>query len=60
MTYQPILAAEYTEGSKTRGPVLTINQIVNGRRHCVEIIEVSGKVQARRNAVARGAKPWNF
>lgn len=55
-----VLAAEYTNGSKARGPVLTINQIVNGRRHCVEIIDVSGKIQARREATARGAKCWNF
>lgn len=55
-----ILAAEFTNGSKTRSPSLAINQIVNGHRHNVELVQVTGKVQARQIAKARGATPWNF
>ncbi len=54
------LAAEFTQGSKTRSPLLTLNYIVNGRRHTAEIVEVADKRQARRIATARGAQPWNF
>ena len=57
---QDILAAEFTVGSARRGPVLTINRIVNGHWHNVETVDVADKRQARRIATARGATPWNF
>jgi hypothetical protein len=60
MTTPAILAAEFTAGSTARGPVLAINQIVNGRRHNVETVNVADKRQARRIATARGLTPWNF
>lgn len=56
----PILAAEYTNGSKTRSAVLTINLIANGERRHVSEHVVAGKREARKVAAECGAKPWNF
>ena len=55
-----ILAAEYTNGSKTRMAVLDITRISNGRREYVERHEVMGKREAKAIAKALGATPWNF
>ena len=55
-----VLAAEYTNGSKTRPAILTINRIVNGAREFVTAIPVAGKREARRQAAWFDAKPWNF
>jgi hypothetical protein len=54
------LAAEFTNGSKTRSPVLTLNMIGNGRREFVSSRSVADKREARKVAKELGAKPWNF
>ena len=51
MTNAPVLAAEYTNGSKRRPAVLTINEISAGQRRTLRTEEVSGKREAR--AIAR-------
>ena len=58
----PILAAEYTVGSKTRSPMLSINSIdaALGQRTPISTHEVSGKREARAIARTLGATPWNF
>ena len=56
----PILAAEYTNGSKSRPAMLDIARITNGQRDYLEHHVVGGKAEARRIAKARGATPWNF
>ena len=50
------LLAYYTQGSKTKSPILTLMR----GRETVEVVEVSGKRDARKLATARGAKCWNF
>ena len=60
MQTAPILAAEYTNGSKARPPVLTINRIANGQREFVFSQNVDGKRHAREVAAQNGATPWNF
>lgn len=55
-----ILAAEFTNGSKTRPACLTLNRIANGRRDLVASFPVSGKREARQIAAKHAAKPWNF
>ena len=60
MQTQPILAAEFTNKSKTHPAELTINKIVNGRREAMFWTQVSGKREARKIAAERGATPWNF
>ena len=50
------LIAYYTNGSKTKPAQLTIML----DRQTVEVIGVSGKREARKVAVERGAKCWNF
>jgi hypothetical protein len=57
---QAILAAEYTNGSKTRLPTLDITRIENGVRTYLEKHDVIGKREARAVAKALGATPWNF
>ena len=54
------IAAEYTNGSKTRHPTLDIVRIQNGQRDWLLTLSVAGKVEARKLAKAHGAKPWNF
>ena len=60
MTTTSILAAEYTTGSKTREPILTINLIENGTRTFIHDCVVTGKREARYFAKQFGATPWNF
>jgi hypothetical protein len=56
-----ILAAEYTNGSKTRPAKLDIVEIVGGERvNRRTPFSVSGKREARDIAKALGATPWNF
>lgn len=55
-----MLAAEFTNGSKARPAVLTLNRIANGRRDLVASFAVTGKREARQLAAQHGAKPWNF
>jgi len=55
-----VLAAEYTNGSKTVPATLTINRIANGRRTFQSEHRVSGKREARMIAGLMNAKPWNF
>ena len=50
------LLAYYTQGSKTKSPILSLMR----GRETVEVVEVSGKREARKRATARGAKCWNF
>ena len=50
------LIAYYTNGSKTIPAQLTIML----DRQTVEVIGVSGKREARKVALERGAKCWNF
>jgi O6-methylguanine-DNA--protein-cysteine methyltransferase len=57
---QAIIAAEYTNGSKTRLPTLAITRIENGQRTYLETHDVIGKREARAVAKALGATPWNF
>lgn len=58
----PILAAEFTAGSKTRCAVLTINEIdpARGSRKLLSRHEVAGKREARAIAKQLNATPWNF
>ena len=55
-----ILAAEYTNGSKTRSPTLQLNRIVDGHRTPVIGFNVAGRREARQLAAQYGATPWNF
>lgn len=55
-----MLVAEYTNGSKRRPATLDLNIIENGRREFIFQHVVTGKVEARKIAAARGAKCWNF
>jgi hypothetical protein len=56
-----ILAAEYTNGSKTLPAKLDIVEIVGGERvNRRTPFSVSGKREAREIAKALGATPWNF
>jgi hypothetical protein len=55
-----VLAAEYTNGSKSRLATLDINRIENGQRTLIETHSVMGKREARAVAKALGATPWNF
>ena len=50
------ILAYYTQGSKTKSPILSLMR----GRETVEVVEVSGKREARKLATARGAKCWNF
>jgi len=56
----PILAAEYTNGSKCVSATLDITRISNGHREYVERHQVMGKREAKAIAKALGATPWNF
>jgi hypothetical protein len=56
----PVLAAEFTAGSKTRPARVTLNVIRNGARRFVSEHPVAGKREARANAAQLGFKPWNF
>ena len=63
MTGAPcILAAEFTNGSKTRPARLdfTVIDPARGERKTLSSVAVSGKREARQLAAKRGAKPWNF
>lgn len=60
MQNEPILAAEYTTGSKTQSATLTITRIVEGRREQIARHDVEGKREARQLAARFGARPWNF
>jgi hypothetical protein len=53
-------AAEFTNGSKRRPPVLTLNVIANGERKFHSVYEVANKREARSIAAKLGATPWNF
>jgi hypothetical protein len=53
-------AAEFTNGSQRRQPVLTFTRIENGRRTVVSVEPVAGKRDARALAAERGAVCWNF
>jgi hypothetical protein len=55
-----VLAAEYTQGSASRSPVLDLNRIVDGHRTHVISFRVTGKREARALAKQYGAKTWNF
>jgi len=55
-----VLAAEYTNGSKTRSPTLEINRIANGLRTPVIGFNVAGRREARQLAKQYNAQPWNF
>lgn len=57
-----ILAAEFTNGSKTRPALLTVTQIDPRSGQRVELWSrpVSDKREARAIATAHAAKPWNF
>lgn len=55
-----VLAAEYTQGSASRSPVLDLNRIVDGRRTHVIGFRVKNKREARSLAKQYGATPWNF
>lgn len=55
-----VLAAEFTNGSKTRSAVLTLNKIADGRRVFVSEHAVPDKRYARKLADYYGATPWNF
>jgi hypothetical protein len=54
------LAAEYTNGSKTRSATLNLNRIVDGHRTPVIGFNVTGKREARQIAKQYNAQPWNF
>ena len=54
------IAAEFTNGSKRRPAILTINVIQNGARRLLSTHEVDGKREARQIAKTLGATPWNF
>ncbi len=58
----PILAAEFTNGSKTRSAKLTITQIdpALGKRTFVAAYPVKNKRDARKLATSCSATPWNF
>lgn len=56
----PILAAEFTNGSKARPPQVVINRIADGRREWIATATVAGKREARAIAAQFNAKPWNF
>lgn len=55
-----ILAAEYTNGGKTRPATLRLNRIIDGHRTPVIGFNVTGKREARQIAKQYGATPWNF
>jgi hypothetical protein len=55
-----ILAAEYTNGSKTRPATLHLNRIIDGHRTPFMGFNVTGKREARGLAKRYGATPWNF
>lgn len=55
-----VLAAEYTNGSKTRSPTLNLNRIIDGHRTRVISFNVATKREARQIAKAYMATPWNF
>ena len=55
-----VLAAEFTNGSKTRSATLNINRIVDGRRSPVIGFNVSSRREARQIAKQYGAVLWNF
>tara|TARA_R110002126_G_scaffold56376_1_gene150644 strand:- start:88 stop:258 length:171 start_codon:yes stop_codon:yes gene_type:complete len=52
--------AHYTNPSKTRSATVALATTVNGRRAWLETVNVSGKAEARKLALAAGATPWNF
>ena len=58
----PIMAAEFTVGTKTRSAILSINSIdpARGERTSLSTHEVGGKREARAIAKTLGATPWNF
>lgn len=58
----PILAAEFTVGSKSRSASVTISSIdpAGGSRTALSRHEVAGKREARAIAKTLGATPWNF
>ena len=55
-----ILAAEYTNGSKTRPATLHLNRIIDGHRTPFMGFNVASKREARGLAKRYGATPWNF
>jgi hypothetical protein len=53
-----MLEAHYTTGKQ---PLLDfMHRFQDGARVVLETVPVSGKREARKLAVARGATPWNF
>lgn len=60
MQNAPVLAAEFTTGSKTRSATLTLTRIADGRRTQIATFDVEGKVHARQLAARHNAQPWNF
>ena len=60
MQPKTIIAAEFTNGSAKRAPVVTINRIEGGERFWIADYQVSGKREALKVATKFGATPWNF
>jgi len=55
-----ILAAEYTQGTKTRPAIVALNTIVDGHRTWGPEFTVTSKREARLIAKKYGFTPWNF
>lgn len=60
MTATTQLIAEFTNGSKTREPRLTICELANNRRRFIRTMPVIDKRDARLMAKVAGATCWNF
>jgi hypothetical protein len=60
VTNTPIIAAEFTNGSKRRSPSLDITRIHNGERRVLHTVQVDSRRHARKVAAEHGATPWNF
>ena len=52
-----MLEAHYTTGKQ---PTVCFSLTINGYRNWLDTVPVTGKREARKLAVARGATPWNF
>ena len=52
-----MLEAHYTTGKQ---PTVCIALTINGYRNWLDTVPVTGKREARKIAIARGATPWNF
>lgn len=55
-----MLIAEYCNGSKKTGPFMTVSDLTNGQKLGQTTVNVKDKREARKLALAQGAKPWNF